>query len=258
MDLSIVIPQYNTWQVTNQLLENLNETMSNLYETEILLVDDGSTNYNEWSFTATHWPMKTIMRLENGGFSAAVNTGIEESTSNFIAVFNNDIKVSYWWDDVLIRTLNQFSVPRGEKYLWGKKVGMVSGALVESEEKRLSLDPEDIAEVQPIVLWEKGGPWLFKRRVFDEVGYFDEQFYPGNWEEIDLFLRMAIKGWVHGTVSNAMCTHLKHATLATQWTEAEFWRLYDVNKKRFGAKWGNDNPKPNCYEQAIKHGEWGK
>lgn len=243
MDLSIIIPEYKTTELTQQLLDNLKEATSWSYETEVIVVQDGddypyAKQVTDGPLVTTFYPL-----CRHGGFAAATNKGIEQTTGDYVAIFNNDMTVSPWWDDILIRTLQEKHMTSSNHWhpYYGYRLGMVSGEIFQAENHPPYLEPGEMTQLQEVTVWNKGAPWVFPRRVFDKVGLFDEQFYPGNFEETDLFLRMAMAGYVHGSVPNVRCLHRRHGTLGTQWTQREFWQLYHDNRSRFIDKWGGEH-----------------
>ena len=102
MDISVIIPVYNQERYLERCLSSVsgydNERI------EILLIDDGSTDRSGEicdHFCASHINCKVIHQ-ENGGLSAARNTGIKASTGNYICfVDSDDSVVSGYFDDML-------------------------------------------------------------------------------------------------------------------------------------------------------------
>lgn len=84
--VSIVIPCYNHAHYLPQTLEScLNQTYPHL---EILVVDDGSTdNPRE---VVQHYPQVKYIYQENKGLPGARNTGIRESTGDFLQFLDAD------------------------------------------------------------------------------------------------------------------------------------------------------------------------
>ena len=85
--LSIIIPYYNTQEMTDELLETLLPQTNE--ETEILLVDDGSDKpyiFDEMFGTER---VKYI-RKENGGVSSARNVGLKKAKGEYIVFIDSD------------------------------------------------------------------------------------------------------------------------------------------------------------------------
>ena len=76
--LSIIIPYYNCKGYTDELLSCLNKQITN--EVEVIVIDDGSDIPFE-----TEYSWVTIIHQENGGPSAARNTGLDNAIGEYIA-----------------------------------------------------------------------------------------------------------------------------------------------------------------------------
>lgn len=100
--LSIIIPYYNTQNYTEQLLDKLNEQITN--DVEVILVDDGSNvkinKKYEWI---------NIIEKQNGGVSSARNLGIEKSCGQYISFIDSDDLVS---DSYIERILDKITIEK--------------------------------------------------------------------------------------------------------------------------------------------------
>ena len=86
--LSIIIPYYNTQEMTDELLSVLVPQMND--DTEIILVDDGSNNrYNYMDNLCGTLNFKYI-RKENGGVSSARNVGLKKAKGEYIVFIDSD------------------------------------------------------------------------------------------------------------------------------------------------------------------------
>jgi len=87
--VTIVIPTYNRGYILSRAIKSvLNQTYQNM---EIIIVDDGSKDNTEEvvkKFTDTR--IQYIRHSENRGLSAARNTGIKNSKSDFVAFLDSD------------------------------------------------------------------------------------------------------------------------------------------------------------------------
>ena len=89
MRLSIIIPYYNTQEMTAELLSVLVPQINN--ETEIILIDDGSEKPFMFSL---RYDRVEYIRKENGGVSSARNRGLDEATGEYIVFIDSDDLVS--------------------------------------------------------------------------------------------------------------------------------------------------------------------
>lgn len=93
MYLSVIVPVYNCSQYLNRCIESI---VSQSYkEIELILVDDGSTD--DSSAICRKWADKDsrikVIHRENGGLSAARNTGIAHASSDYITFVDSDDEI---------------------------------------------------------------------------------------------------------------------------------------------------------------------
>ena len=84
--LSIIIPYYKTYELTNKLLYSL--IAQDRGDIEIILIDDGCNEerFDEW----TGFNNIKIIHQKNGGVSNARNKGIELAQGKYIAFIDSD------------------------------------------------------------------------------------------------------------------------------------------------------------------------
>lgn len=90
MKFSVVIPVYNVEQYLDQCLESIKE--QDFVDFEVICVNDGSTDHSRGileDWCAKYPPMKVIDR-ENGGLSAARNTGLEVAQGEYVVFVDSD------------------------------------------------------------------------------------------------------------------------------------------------------------------------
>lgn len=178
--ISVIVPVYN---VDNYLEECINSILNQTYPNiEVVLVDDGSTDNcpsicdrysNEYSF------VKSIHR-DNGGLSAARNTGVKASTGDFIGFIDSDDFISPVFYEALHRAMVQAGT---------KMSAMRHGVeFFDGKEPILSRDIRDACcfevlteeQYQTEILYQKswaGAVWrLYKRDLAEQV-YFPEGLY---------------------------------------------------------------------------------
>jgi len=88
--LSVVIPMYNTSKYINKCVESL--TNLNLIKTEILLIDDGSTDDTALiaKKIADNHPNVLLHKKTNGGLGDARNYGIKQARGKYVVVIDSD------------------------------------------------------------------------------------------------------------------------------------------------------------------------
>ena len=85
MKISVVIPAYNAERFLPRCLNSV--FAQTLEPAEVIVVDDGSTDHS--AETARKLGARVISRL-NGGLSAARNTGVQNSSSEWVALLDAD------------------------------------------------------------------------------------------------------------------------------------------------------------------------
>lgn len=108
--LSIVIPYYETYELTKKLLISL-LTQINTPEIEIILIDDGCNeirfdNYMDFINGYFKYDNVKIIHQENGGVSVARNKGIELAKGKYIAFIDSDDMVMPDYIEKLLNLIN--------------------------------------------------------------------------------------------------------------------------------------------------------
>lgn len=126
LDISIVIPVYNTGKYLDLCMESvLAQTFTNY---EVILVDDGSTDgsaeiCDKW---ASDNEKISVLHLENSGAAVARNIGAQNARGRYIAFVDSDDTVSREYLSVLYDNLDKnnadISVAGYQKVLEGEQI----------------------------------------------------------------------------------------------------------------------------------------
>jgi GT2 family glycosyltransferase len=161
-----------------------------------VLVDDGSRDGSS-EYVAESFPWVTVLRRKvNGGFAAAVNTGVRWALDNqyrYVAVFNSDIRVPAGFLAPVLDFMDQY-----------KDVAIAGyTAVYGPSDSQLSVPNhvlfQDVAERLPGMLY------VCRVGVLAAAGLFDEQYFMYG-EESDLYRRI-IRGGFHIVQSNIPVWH---------------------------------------------------
>ena len=93
MDLSVVIPVHNEEESIGQLINEITTALSEKYQHEIIVVDDGSTDNTLTVLLNIKQDLPTlrvVKHLTNSGQSTAVRTGVQHAKSAWIATLDGD------------------------------------------------------------------------------------------------------------------------------------------------------------------------
>ncbi len=92
MQLSIIIINYNTFQLTCRCIQSLYDKLTGL-EYEIVLVDNASVECNPDLFKEKFPGIKLIKSAVNTGFTGGNNIGVENATGEYLLLLNSDTEL---------------------------------------------------------------------------------------------------------------------------------------------------------------------
>ena len=125
MRLSIIIPYYNTENMTDELLSILVPQTDN--DTEIILIDDGS----DMPYVV-YEDFKNVIyiRKKNGGVSSARNVGLKKAKGEYIVFIDSDDLVS---DDYIEQIYKAIETDPDTVYISWKSIDGKLGKVIQSE-----------------------------------------------------------------------------------------------------------------------------
>lgn len=194
-EISIIIPCYILNEELLGLTENCVKSFKNTAKDyELILVDDGSIVMgSQYLDREAHI---YIRNLRNLGYAPSVNKGWAKAKGKYIVTSNNDIEVYEGWQKEFIKTLEKFQ---------GDLIGGLGFRTKIIEGMDISLYRKNpgsrahganyISEGGQLDDWMfPGGNFCMRREVLDKIGYFDENFIHGGYEDIDFFYRANLAG----------------------------------------------------------------
>ena len=185
--VSVVIPVYNVEKYLNKCVESvLAQTYRNL---EILLVNDGSTDDSAviCNLLAQKDCRIQVINQENGGLAAARNTGISNSTGEYIMFIDSDDYISNYMVEELLRNAKKADadVSCGRAFIYNRLGKLVN--YCDDPEKIEEID-NNIAEYLSgkitIAAWDK----LYKRKAIEGI-LFDSTLFN---EDADFILKLCL------------------------------------------------------------------
>ena len=105
VELSIIIPYYETYELTEKLIKEL--SIQQTMKTEIILIDDGCNEkrFDNLKYLLYFHNLK-IIHQENGGVSKARNKGLEVAQGKYIAFIDSDDMIIPNYIDTLLELIN--------------------------------------------------------------------------------------------------------------------------------------------------------
>lgn len=212
----VVIPTWNGRELLDRALASL---VRQSLAAEVVVVDNGSTD-GTTAHVRERWPDVSLVVLEgNRGFAAAVNAGVAASSSEFVALLNNDMELDPEWLAALVGALeaDPAAGSAASKLRMLREPGLLDGAgdLVTwygATWRRGHGEPDRGQYDEPsVIAGPCAGAALYRRRALEEVGGFDERFF-AYLEDADWGLRAQLAGWRCLWVPSAVAYHLGGAT----------------------------------------------
>lgn len=136
----------------------------------------------------------------NAGFGAAVNQAFRRSGARYLATLNDDAVADRGWLEGLVSALEsnpQAGMCASQVRLAGTGTLDSAGMLISSDatsKQRGHLEPAGNYANPEEVLFPSGSAALYRRKMLDEIGLFDESFFL-YCEDADLGLRGRWAGW---------------------------------------------------------------
>ena len=168
------------------------------HDLEVIVVDNSGSGLVRKNGTAPG--ARVIENARNAGFGGAINQGIRESRSRYVATLNDDAVASPRWMESMIDALEArpdagmcasqvrfFGEPRLDS------AGMLMARDGSSKQRGHGRPPEDFPVAEE-VLMASGSAALYRRAMLEEVGGFDDDFFL-YCEDTDLGLRARWAGW---------------------------------------------------------------
>lgn len=250
MDLSIIIVNYRTYELTKQTINSVINTVNNIVY-EIIVVDnhscDGSLeqliqDFQKYSF------VKFIKNSNNDGFAVANNLGFKESEGKYVLLLNSDVIVN---KHTINESLNYIKSHENIGIL-GCKVVLPDGQLDKACRRsfptfevsfyRMSglsklfpnsprfnqynlsyLDENGIYSIDCVV----GAFMLINSHIMEKVGGFDESFFMYG-EDIDLCFKVKELGFDVVYFGKYDIIHYKGASGKNKRLLFEFYKSMEI------------------------------
>ena len=197
----IVIPVYNQLHYTKLCLESLMPGLDQ--STEVLVIDNASSDGTA-EFLAGFPGIRVLANGENLGCAGAWNQGARASSCEWTVILNNDVIVGPGWLNGLLSAAEEY------------KLDIVTPAI---REGAYDYDMEELGGAFTAKMGAvrrngiaSGICFMVRRRVFEEIGLFDENFRIGQFEDTDFFRRASRAGLKLAVTGRSFLHHFGSVT----------------------------------------------
>jgi len=235
--VDIAVLMLNNLDINKLFIKKIYENTKNF---SLIIVDNGSTD-------GTSDYLKSISEQHNNIslYISSVNTGViggrnicyemfKKNDSDYLVVIDNDQIAQAGWLDQHLNVLENFD-------------NAIVGA--EAWQMRRDFYPyKHISSPSLFYHYVGCGGSLIRRKVLDEVGFYDDRFNPCYFEDPDLCFRISEAGYGIGWNYKARLSHLGHQTLGKMpSTNINFASSYE----KFVNKWKGHVPKKYIQEELL-------
>lgn len=226
MKLSIILVNWNTCDLTKQALTSVFKETSGI-DFEVIVVDNNSEDGSMEMIKNEFPQVRIIENKENLGFGKANNQGLKIAKGDYLMFLNTDVivldgainKLVDYLDghadvmmvgpmllnrDMTFQHACRRMLPNPVNsffHLFGLTKIFKNNKFV-NEYKQYAADPEVTGPTEAL----SGAAMMFRRRVFVEIGGFDESFFMYG-EDLDFCKRVLDKNWKTVYVSEARIIH---------------------------------------------------
>ena len=241
MKTSIIILSYNNLNLTQNCIESIRKyTNKNNYE---LIVIDNNSDEETVEYLRNQDDLICIFNQENKGFAGGCNQGMKIASGDNVLLLNNDTIVTPNWLDNLLTALYSDddigAVGPITNYCSNyQQVSLPVNPQMDNDEFFKNFNKSDKNK------WEErlrliGFCLLIKKEVVQKIGYLDELFALGNYEDDDYCLRIRKIGYRLLLCKDTFIFHVGSASFSKLKLE-KFNKILEENREKFINKWDID------------------
>ncbi|MEJ8303599.1 glycosyltransferase [Saccharibacillus sacchari] len=242
LKVSVVLITYNNLDYTKKCIDSIfQKTAYPNYE--LVIVDNDSQDDTPAYLLDLQKNMpnvKVILNDQNLGFAAGNNVGIRASEGDYIILLNNDTIVTRGWISGLIKHLNKDHVGM---------VGPVTNSIGNEAQIYVdytSIDHMDRFAIDYTTQYQNQTysqiPVLamfcvaFKAEIIKEVGYLDEDYEVGMFEDDDYSMALKKAGYTVACAEDVFIHHFGSVSFK-KLQDKKYREIFERNKMYFEKKW---------------------
>jgi len=228
--LAIICPVLNCLEYTKGFIKTI-QTITPYY---LIIIDNASTDRTgEYlSDIGNNWQIKIISNKRNEGVARSWNDGIRLAKNTYgctkFFVVNNDILLKKCTIDRMVDLLND------------PDIGLVTAYNVHGEiDSPEKLDTIFSPRRRKITEAPDFSCFMLNSETINQVGYFDENFWPAYFEDNDYHYRMKLAGLKAVKLNQALYYHFGSQTIKNSPDVEKISNEYYLqNKEYYIKKWG--------------------
>lgn len=238
--ISVIVVSHNSGRFLRRTLETVLQQTSP--EFELVFVDNASTDDSIASARSFADPRMSIIEAKtNRGFAGANNDAARKASGDIFLILNPDTELP---PDFLAQLDRSFAD--------NPKAGILGAKILAPDRKTLlhcggrigwnahcrhfGRGREDCGQydVPREVEYVTGAALAVRAAVWQQLGGFDETFYPAYYEDTDLCVRCRKAGWK--VLYDPRLCLLHHEGVSLEYKSMQFWEMHHRNRLWFTLK----------------------
>lgn len=252
--VDVILPVFNAPEEVKSCLASLENNRSSKYR--LIIADDASEENTRRllrTFSAGKNWVQLLENESNQGYCRNVNQALKSSRADFVIVLNSDTIVpELWVDKLLLCAYSSDSIgivgPMSNAASWQSvpHIEDEDGVLainalphgMNLESVNRFLEERNLHPLYPKVHLLNGFCLGIKRKVFDKIGYFDEEAFPhGYGEEDDFCLRAIDAGFELAVATHTYVYHAKSKSYGSEKRKKLVKRAWQILSSRYGTSY---------------------
>lgn len=247
--VSVIIPVYKNYEF---FLKNLGINKRYLTGCEVVVINDYPQENISQNVKKILPEAIVINNKKNLGFSGSVNSGVKKSTRKYILFINSDVILK---DQSFLNCLEYFK--RNQKLfaigfaqqekdgkIVGSNYGYFKNGLINHDHKLISSHQSLTTN-----FWAEGGSSIFNKKLFIELGMFDDLYFPFYWEDVDLSYRAWKSGYHILYNQNIIVEHQHESTIGKYFDKKNILKIAFRNQIIF--QWKNLTDKNFVFKHIL-------
>lgn len=207
--ISIVILNWNGKKITEECLNSIKKQAFKEYE--IILIDNASKDDSSKYLKKKFPKITLIQNKENLGYAGGNNVGIKKAKGDWVLILNNDTVLDKDFLSELWKNKDKADILGVKNYFYDKPttIWAIGSRLnfFTMRAKLIANKKQDSKEIDNLIVDHAVGSAIFvKRKVFEKIGYFNEDYFC-YYEETEWQTRAQKAGFKISWVPSAKLWH---------------------------------------------------
>ncbi|MEM9003745.1 MAG: glycosyltransferase [Cyanobacteria bacterium P01_F01_bin.86] len=241
IDVSIIIPVYNQWALTDDCIRSVIASVKDV-RYEIILADDCSSDKTTQA-SSIYKNLKISRPLKNQGFLGNCNLAAMNAIGRYIVFLNNDTRVHEHWLEALYSKMEKDASIGvcGSKLVYPDGTLQEAGGIIWKDASGWNYGRNDLP-TKPEYCYVKevdyisGASIMVRSDLWQELNGFDDRYRPAYYEDTDLAFEARSRGYKVVFHPHSVVTHFEGKSHGTD--ESSGIKAYQAaNKVKFEEKW---------------------